>query len=130
MARPGAAGCSCSCPPGLFGNPALACRPECVLNSDCGRGLSCADNKCVDPCPGTCGLNTQCRVINHIPTCTCLPGHRGNAFEECVECKHVREKVSQKDFYLHKLSLPKPIQLYFTQLGVKEHIFKSFWDSF
>ena len=80
--------CSCSCPPGLEGDPRHGCRPECVLNSDCAKTEACSSSRCVDPCPGTCGRSASCSVINHIPTCVCLPGHTGNAFEECVESKH------------------------------------------
>ena len=82
--------CTCTCPSGLFGDPYKGCRPECVLNSDCPRKMACSENKCVDPCLGTCGINAKCRVFNHIPTCTCPPGYNGNAFEECSKTrKHV-----------------------------------------
>jgi hypothetical protein len=40
-------------------------------------------NKCVDPCPGTCGLNAECRVVNHAPSCSCLPGYTGNPLNSC-----------------------------------------------
>ena len=79
--------CTCKCPSGLFGDPYLGCRPECVLNSDCNRLQACSNNKCVDPCPGTCGTNAECKVINHIPTCGCRKGFTGNAFEECTKPK-------------------------------------------
>lgn len=74
---------SCSCIPEYSGNPYVECRPECVLNTDCPRNRACVNNKCVDPCPGTCGLNAECRVVNHSPTCTCLPGYIGNALSAC-----------------------------------------------
>lgn len=56
--------CTCKCPSRLSGNPHLKYRSECVLNSDCDRTLACASNKCVDPCPETCGSGAECRVIN------------------------------------------------------------------
>jgi hypothetical protein len=37
----------------------------------------------VDPCPGTCGLNAECRVVNHAPSCSCLPGYTGNPLNSC-----------------------------------------------
>lgn len=74
---------SCSCIPEYFGDPYVECRPECVVNSDCSRHLACFSNKCKDPCPGTCGINAECRVINHSPTCTCFPDYVGNAFTSC-----------------------------------------------
>ena len=85
---PGQGICKCKCSPGLFGDPYQGCRPECIINSDCSRDLACSSNKCVDPCPGTCGQHATCSVINHIPTCVCLKGFVGNAFEECFERKH------------------------------------------
>lgn len=74
---------SCSCLPEYQGDPYTGCRPECVLNSDCDLPRACIRNKCVDPCPGTCGQNAQCNVYNHIPMCSCLPGMTGNAFLSC-----------------------------------------------
>lgn len=38
---------------------------------------------CVDPCPGACGLNAQCRVINHAANCICLNNFVGNPFVRC-----------------------------------------------
>ena len=81
--------CSCSCPPGLQGDPYVTgCRPECLINADCPRDKACSSNTCTDPCPGTCGTAATCSVINHVPTCVCDKGYVGNAFEECVKRKH------------------------------------------
>lgn len=74
---------SCICLPEYFGDPYTGCRPECVTNSDCDRSKACVNNKCRDPCPGTCGLNAECSVINHTPSCTCLPGYTGNPITAC-----------------------------------------------
>ena len=41
--------------------------------------------KCVDPCPGTCGFNAQCDVINHSPVCSCPRPLTGNPFILCQE---------------------------------------------
>ena len=73
----------CTCLPEYQGDAYRGCRPECVLNSDCPRDKSCSRNKCIDPCPGTCGQNAICDVINHIPMCSCPQGMNGNAFIEC-----------------------------------------------
>lgn len=73
----------CTCLLEYQGDPYIGCRPECILNNDCSRDKACLRNKCVDPCPGTCGQNADCRVINHIPTCTCIDGFIGNAFVLC-----------------------------------------------
>lgn len=72
----------CSCLPSYFGSPP-ACRPECVTSAECGFDKACVNQKCVDPCPGRCGTNAVCRVNNHSPLCTCLPGYTGNAFTIC-----------------------------------------------
>jgi len=37
----------------------------------------------LQPCPGLCGVNAQCRVINHIATCTCNEGYEGDPFTSC-----------------------------------------------
>jgi hypothetical protein len=33
---------------------------------------------------GTCGINAKCQVVNHIATCTCRNGHRGDPFSQCT----------------------------------------------
>lgn len=79
----------CTCLPEYHGDPYFGCRPECVLNSDCARDRACIRSKCIDPCPGTCGLSARCEVINHVPMCTCPPGMEGNAFVQCrplIQC--------------------------------------------
>lgn len=73
----------CTCWPEYQGDPYTGCRPECTLSSDCPRDKACIRNKCVDPCPGTCGSNAICEVVNHVPMCKCPPGTRGNAFIDC-----------------------------------------------
>lgn len=72
----------CSCLPGMiFTTP--SCRPECVSASDCPSGRGCVNNKCVDPCPGTCASDAECRVVDHSPVCACRPGFTGNAYASC-----------------------------------------------
>lgn len=72
----------CSCQPGLIGSPP-ACRPECVVSAECPLTQACLNNKCVDPCPGTCGVNANCQVVNHNPICSCTPGNTGDPFTRC-----------------------------------------------
>jgi hypothetical protein len=74
---------ACVCQPEHIGNPYEGCRPECVLNSDCPSNKACVNQKCKDPCPGSCGQNAQCQVINHLPSCTCIPGYTGDPFRYC-----------------------------------------------
>ena len=72
----------CACLTNMVGNPP-DCRPECVLSSNCRSNEACVNQKCVDPCAGTCGPNADCRVVNHAPSCSCQPGFSGNAFADC-----------------------------------------------
>lgn len=74
---------SCTCLPQYFGDPYTGCRPECVTNTDCPKTKACLNNKCVDPCPGTCGTNAECRVLNHSPSCFCFEGYIGNPSSGC-----------------------------------------------
>lgn len=72
----------CSCLIGYIGSPPL-CRPECTGNQDCPSNQACLNQKCKDPCPGSCGINADCRVVNHNPICTCKLQHEGNPFTSC-----------------------------------------------
>lgn len=80
----------CSCLPNYIGSPP-ACRPECVVSSECPTNRACVNQKCIDPCPGTCGLNTRCEVINHSPICSCRPWFTGDPFTRCspIPRKHI-----------------------------------------
>lgn len=74
---------SCQCLPEYYGNPYEGCTPECMLNSDCASDKACQNMKCRDPCPGTCGQNAICAVLNHVPTCNCIPGYNGDPYRGC-----------------------------------------------
>lgn len=74
---------ACRCIPEYYGDPYIECRPECVLNSECPSNRACINNKCIDPCPGTCGDLASCSVVNHSPLCSCLEGYIGNPLVAC-----------------------------------------------
>jgi hypothetical protein len=74
---------SCSCTSNYFGNPYDGCRPECITNSDCSSNLACINMKCIDSCPGTCGKNAVCQVINHNSVCSCNVDYTGDPFRYC-----------------------------------------------
>lgn len=74
----------CSCQANYIGTPP-ACRPECVVSADCAQDRACINQKCADPCPGTCGLNARCQVVNHNPICSCSVGFTGDPFVRCVK---------------------------------------------
>ena len=84
----------CGCVPGMIGS-APNCRPECVLSSDCTSNRACINQKCVDPCPGTCASNAECRVVSHSPVCSCVTGFTGNAFSDCRPIPTVGKKFSR-----------------------------------
>jgi len=76
---------SCTCIRGYFGDPYSQCRPECTTNTECPANKACSNLKCVDPCINICGVDARCQVINHIATCTCNPGYRGDPFRQCSQ---------------------------------------------
>lgn len=73
----------CSCLENYIGRPPN-CRPECTLNSECPRNLACINEKCKDPCPGSCGSYTTCIVNNHQPICKCYEQYTGDPFSSCT----------------------------------------------
>lgn len=74
---------ACSCLPNFIGRPPN-CRPECINDSECPNNLACKNEKCRDPCSGSCGVNAQCTVINHISVCSCLQGYSGDPLTSCL----------------------------------------------
>ena len=78
-----------------------ACRPECVLNSDCSSSLACINQKCRDPCSGVCAQNAACKVNNHNPVCSCLQGYTGEPTRGCYAIAAV---PTRKNSLLHNLS--------------------------
>lgn len=73
----------CTCVRDYFGDPYIGCRPECTMNTECQPSKACINNRCVDPCPGTCGAQAICDVSNHIPSCSCPQGYSGDPFVAC-----------------------------------------------
>lgn len=96
---------SCSCVTGYTGDPYSECRPECVNNNECSKQKACVNNKCRDPCPGICGSNTECQVVNHTPYCSCLPGFTGNP---SVACNRIRMFI----FVLHREKSEQDLPLF------------------
>lgn len=79
---PGSNSSVCSCQPTFEGNPPN-CRRECTTNDECPSDKACINYKCKDPCPGSCGSNTQCVVRLHSPMCSCQEGYVGDPFTSC-----------------------------------------------
>ena len=78
----------CSCVVGFLGTPPT-CRPECIVSSDCPLTQACSNQKCVDPCPGSCGFRATCNVVNHNPICSCPPDLTGDPFIQCVQRRKI-----------------------------------------
>lgn len=91
---------SCTCLPNYFGQPPN-CRPECTIDADCRGDRACFNNKCRDPCPGTCGLNALCNTINHAPICTCMETYTGDPYRSCYPNPPLSKYVSThiENFY-------------------------------
>lgn len=73
---------ACSCLPNYIGR-APNCRPECTINAECPGNLACQNERCKDPCPGSCGPSATCVVIKHAPVCECITGFTGDPFSGC-----------------------------------------------
>lgn len=97
----------CSCQPNYIGSPP-SCRPECVVSAECLLPQACLNNKCQDPCPGTCGINANCQVINHNPICSCSSGHTGDPFTRCYLIK----KGNNNSHFLSTSSLQRVLFLF------------------
>lgn len=87
---------TCSCITGYIGSPP-SCRPECAVSSDCPLNEACSNQKCRDPCLGTCGLQATCNVINHNPICSCASTMTGDPF---IQCQIIRKPHQNLKFPL------------------------------
>lgn len=113
----------CSCISGFVGAPPT-CRPECVISSDCPKNEACTNQKCQDPCPGSCGRNTICNVINHNPVCVCRSGMTGDPF---INCFPLRKRKLFFSFFLEyfqvlnfpRVNCPRDLFYYF-ELRINE----------
>lgn len=72
----------CLCMPDYSGSPP-GCHPECVISTECPTDKACLNQKCSNPCVDVCGINTECRVINHSPVCSCKALYTGDPFTRC-----------------------------------------------
>jgi len=77
----------CTCPRGYRGNALVRCRRgECFSDSECPGHRACFDYICKDPCKGpttSCGVNAECRVVNHASVCSCPEGYQGDPLTQC-----------------------------------------------
>lgn len=87
---------SCACLVSYIGAPPN-CRPECSISAECPSNKACIREKCIDPCPGSCGFRALCNVVNHTPICTCPAGFTGDAF---TSCQPVPPQQAERKFFL------------------------------
>lgn len=84
----------CKCVEGFLGNPPT-CRPECIVSSDCELTKACVNQKCRDPCPGSCALRAECSVVNHNPICRCPPSMTGDPFTSCTVIGETLKRIER-----------------------------------
>lgn len=71
-----------------------------MVSSECPLDKACVNEKCVDPCPGTCGLAAKCNVVNHNPICSCPVGQTGDPFVRCYPIP--RKNLDIRSIILYK----------------------------
>lgn len=84
---------SCSCLSTYQGIPPN-CKPECVVSTECPMNRACVNQKCIDPCPGVCGINAKCDALSHSPFCSCGSGQIGDPFVKCFDMPRKSRKKS------------------------------------
>lgn len=104
----------CSCLTNYIGYPPN-CRAECTVNSDCPSTRACINQKCIDPCPGSCGLQAVCQVYQHSAVCTCREGYTGDPFQNC------HEKIKIGEIFLQIICLV--IIFILKNIYIKQHSF-------
>lgn len=72
-----------------------------MTNNECAHNLACVNERCINPCPGSCGQNAECTVINHNPVCTCYTGYEGDPLVVCHPALPPRKIF----FLFHMLSI-------------------------
>lgn len=88
---------ACSCLTNYIGK-SPNCRPECTLNAECPSNLACINEKCSDPCLGSCGVNSVCTVVKHNPVCQCKSGYSGDPFSVCNEVQYSKKLLSTLNY--------------------------------
>lgn len=80
----------CECPPGLSGNPQIACTlASCKSDNECSSDRACINKKCINPCKQSkdCVEPAVCIPYNHKADCSCPPGFVGNVTTGCITGK-------------------------------------------
>lgn len=84
-----------------------ACRPECTISAECPSNQACSNQRCINPCIGSCGVNAECKVVNHNPICTCPASYTGEPFSRCMRLRKYIKKYFCTSLKVHKTALCK-----------------------
>ncbi|KAK0172481.1 hypothetical protein PV328_005793 [Microctonus aethiopoides] len=57
---------------------------NCSNDTECLNSEKCIGKRCMDPCPGLCGIDAICKVIKHTMTCSCFKCYEGNPYIRCT----------------------------------------------
>ena len=88
----------CFCPPGMQGNPLIACSEVgCTSNSDCSQNEKCdyqtrssSRKDCQPLCQSNpCASGASCSATNHREICTCNYPLQGDGYVSCIESKFI-----------------------------------------
>lgn len=52
-------------------------------NNECPTDKVCHNNRCINPCSTSCGVDSECTVRNHVTVCQCPKGFTGDPFVSC-----------------------------------------------
>ena len=101
----------CVCPPGLQGNPLVACiEAGCSQNTDCATDEICefvpgsqfTRKECQPLCnPGKCALGADCTARDHRESCKCRFPLQGDGYAACVERKCIKMHQKESDIEQH-----------------------------
>lgn len=56
---------------------------NCTYSTSCRMSEKCVLERCRNPCPGSCGINAICTVLEHEPNCRCPKCYEGDALKKC-----------------------------------------------
>merc|ERR1711976_658288 len=87
----------CSCPRGFTGDPFVSCtRGECENDSECRSDQACFNFSCKDSCQDACGVNAQCKALNHGAICSCPNGYVGDPLTACRAARNPSSSFQQR----------------------------------
>lgn len=105
----------CECPSGYVSSGSGVCKTlppitavACTADTQCPSDKSCMNGRCIDPC--NCGPNSECRVWDHKPVCSCLAGYDGNPEIDCT-IGNLKNLLFRFQFVINRLIIDSFFQL-------------------